>query len=217
MSWKIAWVVSWVGTGTGTGSVSGSSEELGYARNKAGNLGKRSKALPRPLARSLSPTCYSHASRSALTSNDNESKVGPEPEPERLFVSWPPQAGEEGEKGRKASVGAANFGLEWRWSLWQQLREVHLSTCLWSCHLKSVWPSRARHFQMITTTVWRLGLSRSCKVANVACALPETLSHSHTHGPFDANDQTILPRFERRSPPCDWCVLCNKTAPKNWS
>ena len=54
---------------------------------------------------------------------------------------------------------------------------------------------------MITTTVWRLGLSRSCKVADVACALPETLSHSHTHGPFDANDQTILPRFERRTHP----------------
>ena len=104
----------------------------------------RSKALPRPLARSLSPTCYLHASHSALTSNDNESKARPppEPEPERPFVSWPPRAGEEGEKGRRASGGTANFGLEWRWSIWQQLREVHLSTYLWSCHLKSVWPSR---------------------------------------------------------------------------
>jgi hypothetical protein len=110
MSWKIAWVVSWVGTGTG--SVSGSSEELGYARNKA----RQEEQGPHPLARSLSPTCYSHASRSAPTSNDDESKVRPEPEPERLFVSWPPRAGEEAEKGRRASGGAANVGLEWRWS-----------------------------------------------------------------------------------------------------
>lgn len=192
MSWKIAWVVSWVGTGTG--SVSGSSEELGYARNKAGNLGKRSvrsvrSMAPRSLARSLSPTCYSHASHSALTSNNNESKARPQPEPERLFVSWPPQAGEEGGKGRRASGGAANFGLEWRWRIWQLLREVHLSTCLWSCHLKSVWPSRARHFQMmITTTVWRLGLSRSCKLQTLRAPSLKP-SHTHTHmAPLMQND-----------------------------
>jgi hypothetical protein len=183
--------VSWVGTGTGTGDglspLSGSSEELGYARNKARQLRQEEREEqeehgPRPLARSLSPTCYSHASRSALTSNNDESKARPqpEPEPERLLVSWPPQAGEEGGKGRRASGGAANFGLEWRWSIWQRLREVHLSTCLWSCHLKSVWPSRARHFQMITTTVWRLGLSRSCKLQTLRAPSLKP-SHTHTH------------------------------------
>lgn len=147
MSWKIAWVVSWVGTGTG--SVSGSSEELGYARNKA-RQEEQGPALTRSLGRFLQlATRTPHAQHPHQTtmnrrSGQSQSQKGCLCHGHRGLARKRRRAGEHPAAPQTSAWnGDGVYGNSC-------VRCIYLSVS-GPGRLKSVLPSRARHFQMITT------------------------------------------------------------------
>jgi hypothetical protein len=128
----------------------------------------------RKATRSLSPAATSsHASsRRALS---HQTTMNRRAEAERLFVSWPSRPGERGEKGRRAGEHPKMpQSSAWRGDTSQPRRQVHLSSG--PGRLKSVWPSRVRHFQMVTmVTVIALGQRN----INIATSLPTATHFTH--------------------------------------